>query len=87
MGMLENAQPLLRNFWYLALAGAKLRRGAMAPVQLLGEPVLLCRANDGGVFALRDICPHRGIPLSYGSFDGREVQCSYHGWRFGADGH
>jgi phenylpropionate dioxygenase-like ring-hydroxylating dioxygenase large terminal subunit len=86
MGMLENAQPLLRNFWYLALPGAKLRRGAMAPVQLLGEPVLLCRASDGGVFALRDICPHRGIPLSYGRFDGREVQCSYHGWRFGADG-
>ena len=23
-----------------------------------------------------------GIPLSYGRFDGREVECAYHGWRF-----
>ena len=85
--MLETSQPLLRNFWYLALAGGKLRRGAMQASRLLGEPILLCRGGDGRVFALRDICPHRGIPLSYGRFDGREVECCYHGWRFAADGH
>jgi len=85
--MLETAQPHLRNFWYLALAGRDLPRGKTRATTLLGEPVLLCRGADGGVFALRDICPHRGIPLSYGNFDGREVQCCYHGWRFGADGH
>jgi phenylpropionate dioxygenase-like ring-hydroxylating dioxygenase large terminal subunit len=38
------------------------------------------------VFALRDTCPHRGTLLSRGSFDGREVACSYHGWRFATDG-
>ena len=49
---------------------------------LLGMPLLLGRTAEGGAFALRDACPHRGIPLSYGRFDGREVECSYHGWRF-----
>src|SRR5690606_26301233 len=83
--MLE-ATPILRNFWYLALAGARLPRGAMRTTRLAGEPLLLCRGADGRVFALRDICPHRGIPLSYGRFDGREVECCYHGWRFAADG-
>jgi phenylpropionate dioxygenase-like ring-hydroxylating dioxygenase large terminal subunit len=34
------------------------------------------------LFALRDLCPHRGIPLSAGWFDGETVQCKYHGWRF-----
>ena len=53
---------------------------------MLGEPVLLGRDRDGAVFALRDICPHRGMPLSAGRFDGREVECCYHGWRFAADG-
>jgi phenylpropionate dioxygenase-like ring-hydroxylating dioxygenase large terminal subunit len=53
---------------------------------LLGEPVLLGRDADGRVFALRDICPHRGIPLSCGRFDGREVECCYHGWRFAPSG-
>jgi len=84
--MLASAPLLLHNFWYLVLPAAKLRRGEMRKARLLGEPLLLCRARDGSVFALRDICPHRGIPLSYGRFDGREVECSYHGCRFGADG-
>jgi phenylpropionate dioxygenase-like ring-hydroxylating dioxygenase large terminal subunit len=35
---------------------------------------------------LRDICPHRGMPLSAGAFDGCEVECCYHGWRFDPDG-
>jgi len=84
--MLESSQPMLRRFWYLALPGAKLVRGKTVDLTLLGEPLLVCRGDDGQVFALRDICPHRGIPLSYGSFDGREVTCCYHGWRFGRDG-
>jgi len=33
---------------------------------------------------MRDSCPHRGIPLSYGRLDGKVVECSYHGWRFEA---
>ena len=53
---------------------------------LLGEPLLFGRGADGRVFALRDICPHRGIPLSFGRFDGREVECCYHGWRFDGAG-
>lgn len=53
---------------------------------LLGEPVLLGRDNELRVFAIHDICPHRGIPLSYGRYDGIEVECCYHGWRFDRGG-
>ena len=76
----------LRNLWYFALPGRQLKRGCVTSKTLLGEPVLIGRANDGQPFALRDICPHRGIPLSFGSFDGAEVECCYHGWRFGTNG-
>ena len=31
---------------------------------------------------MRDSCPHRGIPLSVGWFDGKRVTCRYHGWEF-----
>jgi phenylpropionate dioxygenase-like ring-hydroxylating dioxygenase large terminal subunit len=81
----DPAQPL-REMWYFALSGSALRPGQMAPKTLLGEPLLLGRDNAGGVFALRDICPHRGIPLRYGRFDGAEIECCYHGWRFRPDG-
>lgn len=85
--MLDGGTDLLRNFWYLALPGDAVARGRTVAKTLLGEPVLIGRASDGAVFALRDICPHRGIPLRHGSFDGAEVTCRYHGWRFGTDGH
>lgn len=73
---------LLRDIWYFAAPSAGLKPGAMSGRRFLGEPVLLGRTNAGEVFALRDICPHRGIPLSCGRFDGTEVECCYHGWRF-----
>ncbi|NKB58247.1 MAG: Rieske 2Fe-2S domain-containing protein [Alphaproteobacteria bacterium] len=76
----------LKNLWYFAHRGDRLKRGAMVAKTLLGEPVLLARDSDGVPFAIRDICPHRGIPLSVGGFDGREVECCYHGWRFNREG-
>lgn len=76
----------LRNIWYYGLPGSRLKRGKMLAKTLLGEPILWGRRQDGSVFALRDICPHRGIPLSCGRFDGKEVECSYHGWRFNGEG-
>jgi phenylpropionate dioxygenase-like ring-hydroxylating dioxygenase large terminal subunit len=53
---------------------------------MLGVPVLIGRDADGVLFALRDLCPHRGMRLSAGRFDGREVECCYHGWRFDTGG-
>ena len=58
----------------------------MMPKTLLDEPLLLGRRSDGTPFALRDICPHRGMPLHYGTFDGREIECCYRGWRYDAEG-
>jgi phenylpropionate dioxygenase-like ring-hydroxylating dioxygenase large terminal subunit len=77
---------LLWDIWYFALPSASLVAGRLAARTLLGEPVVFGRQSDGTVFALRDICPHRGIPLSDGRMVGGEVECCYHGWRFGADG-
>jgi len=81
----DSAAPL-REMWYYAVPGTALKRRSTQRKVLLGEPVLLGRDAAGQVFALRDICPHRGIPLSDGRFDGREIECCYHGWRFDAAG-
>ena len=68
--------------WYPACRVAGLKVGKTQKAMLLGIPLLVGRKKDGTVFALRDLCPHRGIPLSAGWFDGETVQCKYHGWRF-----
>jgi len=83
----QNASAFLRNLWYRAAQAGDVRPGRMLRRIILGEPVLLGRMNDGRPFALRDICPHRGVPLSAGKICAdRTVECSYHGWRFAPDG-
>ena len=81
-GTLQPAAELIFGDWYPALRSGELRKGRMETALLLGVPLVLGRKNDGALFALRDLCPHRGIPLSAGWFDGETVQCRYHGWRF-----
>ena len=76
----------LREAWYYAAPGREVGRGRTIARIMLGEKVLLGRDRAGAVFALRDICPHRGMPLSFGAFDGTEIECCYHGWRFATDG-
>ena len=73
---------LIFGDWYPAMRAAELQRGKTTTALLLGNPLLLGRRNDGRMFAMRDLCPHRGIPLSAGWFDGETVTCKYHGWEF-----
>ncbi|MBN9546903.1 MAG: aromatic ring-hydroxylating dioxygenase subunit alpha [Alphaproteobacteria bacterium] len=77
----------LRGLWYTPALASSLKPGQMRREMLLGEPVLLGRMQDGKAFAMRDICPHRGVPLSAGKILAENtVQCPYHGWRFRGDG-
>jgi len=75
---------MLFGFWYRALPSNKLARGKLTKAMLLETPLALGRDRSGRAFALRDACPHRGMPLSCGQLDGEQVECSYHGWRFDA---
>src|SRR5579863_7224410 len=81
----ERAKPL-REMWYYAMPSAALKTGALEPRLYLGEPVVFGRNQTGAAFALRDLCPHRGMPLHHGRFADGTVQCPYHGWRFEPSG-
>jgi phenylpropionate dioxygenase-like ring-hydroxylating dioxygenase large terminal subunit len=81
----ERAKPL-REMWYYAMPSAALKPGALAARLYLGEPLVFGRDRDGRAFALRDLCPHRGMQLHHGKFDGSEIECPYHGWRFKPSG-
>ena len=37
---------------------------------------------DGAYYAMSDMCPHAGGPLSEGYLTGTEVSCPWHGWVF-----
>ena len=77
----------LTDSWYLAAPSRELVAGKHFRRIMLGQPVLLGRTPKGEAFALRDICPHRLVPLSAGkqleTNGAPTIECPYHGWRFG----
>ncbi len=75
---------MLNGFWYRALPSERVSRNRLHKAMLLEMPLVVGRDRKGRPFALRDACPHRGMPLSCGQFDGQQLECSYHGWRFDA---
>jgi phenylpropionate dioxygenase-like ring-hydroxylating dioxygenase large terminal subunit len=74
----------LWDFWYPAIRSDEIYGRHLATAMLLEVPLVIGRTSNGKAFAMRNSCPHRGIPLSYGHFDGKNLQCSYHGWEFDA---
>jgi phenylpropionate dioxygenase-like ring-hydroxylating dioxygenase large terminal subunit len=76
----------LKNLWYLAFHNSKLKKGKLVSKEMLGHRIVFGRDEEGKAFALRDNCPHRGVPLSEGWFDGCTIQCCYHGWKFDTKG-
>jgi phenylpropionate dioxygenase-like ring-hydroxylating dioxygenase large terminal subunit len=80
----ESDAGFLWDFWYPALRSTEVTGNHLKKAMLLEVPLVLGRTSEGKAFAMRDSCPHRGIPLSYGRFDGKNLECSYHGWKFEA---
>lgn len=80
----------LRDLWYFGALSSELKPGQHLHRELLGRPILFGRDHNGKAYALRDICPHRGILLSQGEVQQHngetQVECPYHGWRFRTDG-
>ena len=83
-GAPQNDAGFLWDFWYPTMRSDEIYGKHLATAMLLEVPLVLGRTSEGKAFAMRDARPHRGIPLSYGHFDGKNVQCSYHGWEFDA---
>lgn len=75
-----------KNMWYFVAPSAKIKRGQKIAKQIVNDLLLIGRDNDGNLFAMRDICPHQAVKLSEGPFDGKEVMCPFHGWKFDTSG-
>ena len=75
----------LRDFWH-PVAFADEVTTTPRRVTLLDERVVVYRIGDGTPVALRDLCIHRGTPLSLGWVEGDIITCAYHGWSYRPDG-
>jgi nitrite reductase/ring-hydroxylating ferredoxin subunit len=64
-----------------ACAASAVPPGTTHAVEVDGEPILI--ANVGGdVHAIADRCGESPLPLRFGSLEGAELRCSWHGCRY-----
>jgi len=75
----------LAPFWYPVAFSHEITDRPYA-TRLLDERVVLYRLSDGSVAVAKDICFHRGVPLSLGHVENDEIICRYHGLRYDREG-
>ena len=56
-----------------------LTEGLGYAVKVSGLQIALFRW-EGRIYAVEDLCPHLGFPLSEGVMQSGEIICSWHGW-------
>lgn len=54
--------------------------------ELLGEPLLIARGDDGVLRGFHNVCRHRAGPPAVGCGNRKLFRCSYHGWTYRLDG-
>lgn len=72
---------ILAQHWYPV---ARIQDISTKPQQvtLLDVNLAAYQTESGEIHLVRDICPHRGVPLSKGWVEGEEIICPYHGLRY-----
>lgn len=76
---------ILSHFWYPVAYSHELKEKKPVAVTLLDHKLVIYR-HSKGVSAARNLCLHRGVPLSMGWMDGDDLVCKYHGFRYATDG-
>ncbi|WP_445115710.1 Rieske 2Fe-2S domain-containing protein [Acinetobacter sp. WZC-1] len=81
----HNDWEILSQHWYPV---ARIEDVSTTPQQviLLDVKMAIYRTESGKIQLVRNICPHRGVPLSKGWVEGEEIICPYHGLHFNTEG-
>ena len=59
----------------------ELAPGTSKKVEVQGKEIAIFNV-DGTLYAIDDMCPHRGGSLSEGFLESGVVACPWHGWQF-----
>jgi phenylpropionate dioxygenase-like ring-hydroxylating dioxygenase large terminal subunit len=78
---------IFRRDWVcVARADQVVDPGDYIAVDLVDQPVVAIRGDDGEIRAMSNVCLHRAMPLVAGAGSGRWIVCPYHQWSYGRDG-
>lgn len=60
--------------------------GDYRAIELIGEPIVICRNQDGKLNAFANVCRHRNVAVAVGEGNAKEFSCPYHAWVYDLDG-
>ena len=70
------------NLFEHLCASEEIDPGKEAVFKVKERDILVCRSNEGDLFAVEDNCPHANACLSGGRFRNGFYSCPHHGARF-----
>jgi phenylpropionate dioxygenase-like ring-hydroxylating dioxygenase large terminal subunit len=78
---------LLRSWLYAGHISEIPNTGDYMLLEFAGESVIIIRAADEEIYALVNVCRHRGSRICFEkSGNEKRLTCRYHGWTYGLDG-
>ncbi|PSR23547.1 MAG: (2Fe-2S)-binding protein [Sulfobacillus acidophilus] len=84
----HETQKLFHRTWQLVAKTSDVPvPGSFFTTELVGEPLLITRDSAGGLHGFYNVCRHRAGPVAVGCGTRKALQCAYHGWIYGLDGH
>ena len=84
---LEKGKVFHHSWQYVGHVSMLREPGSYLTADVIDQPVLVVRDNDGVIRAFRNVCRHRGSRLLSGSGQcGKAIRCLYHGWTYRTDG-
>lgn len=78
--------PPIPNGWYSILSSNQLVVGQVESIIAVARELVVYRDESEVAHVIAAHCPHLGAHLGGGHVRGENIECPYHGWRFGPDG-
>jgi choline monooxygenase len=83
----EEKEQIFRRTWQVVGHRDQLANpGDYFTSELLGEPLLLVRGNNGALRGFYNVCRHRAGPPAEGCGCRKLFRCGYHGWTYDLEG-
>jgi nitrite reductase/ring-hydroxylating ferredoxin subunit len=72
--------------WFLFGSSASVKAAPVSKT-MFGRKIVAFRTESGKLVVSQGDCPHMGADLGCGKVVAESIQCPFHGWRYGTDGH
>ncbi len=83
---LEKESVFLKSWICVGRADEIPEPGDFYTLDIIGEPLIVVRTQDGSCKVLSNVCRHRGSVIMQGRGNSKKFSCPYHQWTYALDG-